>query len=277
MNVKISGGSSGIYANQDTCTGLVTYLQHEDLDRLKAGHPLELFFDQTRDDIRGQEVIKRIDSNRAQLGKNDAKFYSVIFSPSVRELQHLSEGSQAERSRKLKAYIREEAMQEYAAGFSKGLKADDILYFGKIHYERGEKTEDQLHIHLIVSRKDITNKKKLSPMTNHRGTEKGAVKGGFNRERFVAGVESRFDQSTGYDRDVQDSFAYYQAMKNGDMETIKEFALLRVQQENKRNQKASQKPVQEIKQQAGQEIKLDRRRKSVTDSLPGNLLRRSLH
>ena len=254
MNVKIAGGSKGVYANQGSCTGLVNYLQHEDLELLKAGKKQELFFDQARDNIRGLEVIKRIDANRAQLGKADAKYYSVIFSPSVKELQHLSSGKPAEQSEKLKAYIRKEAMSEYATGFGKGLTADDILYFGKIHYERGNKgQENQLHVHLIVSRKDMGNKKKLSPMTNHRGTEKGAVKGGFNREAFVSGIENRFDKSTGYARDLSESFAYCKSVKSGDLSDLLEQVELRVAQEKKIAQEVQKPDIKQQKEEVQQE------------------------
>ena len=38
-----------------------------------------------------------------------------------------------------------------------------------------------MHCLLIVSRKDQTNKKKLSPLTNHKDTKKGTVMGDFDR------------------------------------------------------------------------------------------------
>lgn len=249
MNVKIAGGSKG-----GSCSALVNYLQHEDLELLNAGKKQELFFDHLRDNIRGQEVIKMIDANRAQLGKEDAKFYSVIFSPSVKELQYLSSGNPEAQSEKLKAYVRREAMEEYASGFGKGLTADNILYFGKVHYERGRKgQEDQLHVHLIVSRKDKANKKKLSPMTNHRGTSKGAVRGGFNREAFVSGVENRFDKSTGYTRDVSESFAYCKSLKSGDLSEVLKQVELRVQSENKTSQEAEKPALKQQKEAVQQE------------------------
>lgn len=248
MNVKIAGGSKGVYANQGSCTGLVNYLQHEDLERLKQGEHPEFFFNQTKDDIRGQEVIKKIDSNKAQLSKSDAKYYSVILSPSVKELQHLS-GDSKERSESIKAFIRNQVIPQYASGFGKGLTAHDILYFGKIHYERGKKTEDQVHVHLLVSRKDMANKKKLSPMTNHRGTSTGAVKGGFNREEFVGAVEAGFDKSTGYDRDITESFRYCQAMQSGDLNNMHHHISLRAEQEAARKEQSEIKPQVQIQQE----------------------------
>ena len=45
--------------------------------------------------------------------------------------------------------------------------------------------ELNMHCHLIVSRKDQSNKKKLSPLTNHKNTKKGKVIGGFDRVNLV--------------------------------------------------------------------------------------------
>lgn len=252
MHIKITGGSKGVYANQASCTGLVNYLQHEDLDRLKKGQSPEFFFDQERDQVRGQEVVRRIDANKGQLGKADAKFYSVILSPSVKELQHLG-ASREEQSARLKAYIREEVLPAYAAGFDKGLGAGDILYYGKVHYERGEKTDDQLHVHLVISRKDQSNTKKLSPMTNHRGTTSGAVKGGFNREAFVGAVESGFDRGTGYQRDISESFAYLHGLKSGDISAVRDLAMKRVAQEKKARQEAQKIDPKQQKEERVQE------------------------
>lgn len=44
MNIKIQGGGSGTYANTGSCTGVTTYLQHEDLERMKNGREVQPFF-----------------------------------------------------------------------------------------------------------------------------------------------------------------------------------------------------------------------------------------
>lgn len=49
MNIKIQGGEKGTYANAGSCQGVVSYLQHEDLERIKAGEREEPFFNQYRD------------------------------------------------------------------------------------------------------------------------------------------------------------------------------------------------------------------------------------
>ena len=72
-----------------------------------------------------------------------------------------------------------------------------------------------MHCHLIVSRKDQSNKKKLSPLTNHKNTKKGAIKGGFDRTNLFQQAEIGFDKLFDYQRDLQETFTYCNTMKNG--------------------------------------------------------------
>ena len=135
MNIKIQGGGSGTYANTGSCTGVTTYLQHEDLERMKNGREVQPFFNNSRDYISAKEVTFKIDNNKAKLSRNDAKFYVITVSPSSRELEKMgkTEKEQAEAMRK---YVRDDVMQHYAEGFGKGLNKEDIEYYGKIHFER---------------------------------------------------------------------------------------------------------------------------------------------
>lgn len=75
-----------------------------------------------------------------------------------------------------------------------------------------------MHCHLIVSRKDQSNKKKLSPLTNHKITKKGAIKGGFDRTNLFQQAETGFDKLFGHPRELQETFAYSNTMKNGSIE-----------------------------------------------------------
>jgi hypothetical protein len=68
---------------------------------------------------------------------------------------------------------------------------------------------------LIVSRKDQTNKKKLSPLTNHENTKKGTVTGGFDRVNLFQQAERGFDKLFGYNRQFFKSLEYANTMKNG--------------------------------------------------------------
>ena len=107
-------------------------------------------------------------------------------------------------------------MSSYAENFNKDLNADEIKFFGKIHFKR-DRSENKLnmHCHLIVSRKDQSNKKKLSPLTNHRNTKKGAIKGGFDRKTLFQQAETGFDKLFGYNRQLSETFEYCNTMKNG--------------------------------------------------------------
>lgn len=90
---------------------------------------------------------------------------------------------------------------------------------------------NDMHAHIIVSRKDRANKVKLSPKTNHRETVRGAVKGGFDRTEFFRKCELRFDILMDYHREVKESFDYLNAVKNGTPAEIRQQAIKAVQQE----------------------------------------------
>ena len=116
----------------------------------------------------------------------------------------------------LRRYIRQDVMRNYAEGFGKGLKSDDVEYYAKIHFNRDGESDSDMHAHIIVSRKDRSNTRKLSPKTNHTGKKNcGNVKGGFDRTDFFRKCESSFDRRMGFDREPEESFDYLNAVKNG--------------------------------------------------------------
>jgi len=172
----------------------------------------------TEDSVYKPHVIKDIDSNIGQLLKTDAKFYAIHISPSEKELMKMgrTEKDQAESMRR---YVREVFIPAYASNFNKGLSADDIKFYGKIHFERERSVNASfLHCHLVVSRKDQSNKIKISPLTNHRNTKKGAIKGGFDRVWLFQEVEKGFDKLFAYQRGLTETFSYCNTMKNGTIE-----------------------------------------------------------
>ena len=116
----------------------------------------------------------------------------------------------------MRRYIREVFIPEYAKNFNKGLSAEDIKFYGKIHFDRDRSvnTKNNMHCHIIVSRKDQANKIKLSPLTNHRNTKKGAIKGRFDRTNLFQQVEEGFDELFAYLRPISESFEYYNTIKN---------------------------------------------------------------
>lgn len=215
MNVKIQGGGNGTYANTGSCVPVTNYLQHEDLERMKKGEEVQPFFNQFRDYVSAKEVTFKIDNNKAKLSRTDAKFYVITVSPSEKELRSMGRTPQ-ERAEALRRYIRQDVMRNYAEGFGKGLKSDDVEYYAKIHFNRDGDSESDMHAHIIVSRKDRSNTKKLSPKTNHTGKKNcGNVKGGFDRTDFFRKCENSFDRRMGFDREPEESFDYLNAVKNG--------------------------------------------------------------
>jgi ribosomal protein S15P/S13E len=215
MNIDFPPPSNGTYNNAGSSRRLADYLEHEDLERMEQGIYTEGFFNLTDDNIYKSQVIKDIDSNIGQLLKTDAKFYAIHVSPSEKELRAIG-STEAEQAETMKRYIREVIIPEYAKNFNKGLSAEDIKFYGKIHFDRdGSDNELNMHCHLIVSRKDQTNKKKLSPLTNHKNTKKGAITGGFDRTNLFRQAEQGFDKLFNYNRPLSESFEYYNTMKNG--------------------------------------------------------------
>jgi hypothetical protein len=215
MNIDFPPPSKGTYNNAGSSRRLADYLEHEDLERMEQGIYTEGFFNLTDDNIYKSQIIKDIDSNIGQLLKTDAKFYAIHVSPSEKELRAMGKTEQ-EQAEAMKRYIRKVVIPEYAKNFNKGLSAEDIKFYGKIHFDRNRSNNElNMHCHLIVSRKDQSNKKKLSPLTNHKNTKKGAIKGGFDRTNLFKQAEKGFDKLFSYDRKLSESFEYYNTMKNG--------------------------------------------------------------
>lgn len=219
MNIDFPPPSKRTYNNAGSSRRLAAYLEHEDLERMEKGVYTEGFFNFTEDNLYKSQVIKDIDNNKSQLLKTDAKFYAIHISPSARELQAMGE-TELERAEAMRKYIRKIFIPEYAKNFNKGLSAEDIKFYGKIHFnrDRSDNNEQNMHCHIIVSRKDQSNKIKLSPLTNHRNTKQGIIKGGFDRVNLFEQAEKGFDELFNYGRTLDESFEYYNTMKNGKIE-----------------------------------------------------------
>ena len=218
MHIDFAPPSGGTYNNAGSSRQLLSYMDHEDLERMEKGVYTEGFFNLTEDNAYKSTVIKDIDTNIGQLLKTDAKFFAIHVSPSENELRTMGNTEQ-EKAEAMKRYIREVFIPEYAKNFNKELSASDIKFYGKIHFDRSRSDNElNMHCHLIVSRKDQTNKKKLSPLTNHKNTKKGTVTGGFDRVNLFQQAEQGFDKLFGYNRQLSESFEYANAMKNGSID-----------------------------------------------------------
>ena len=214
MHIDFAPPSNGTYNNTGSSRQLANYMEHEDLERMEKGIYTEGFFNLTDDNIYKSKVIKDIDTNIGQLLKTDAKFYAIQISPSEKELRAMGNTEQ-EQAEAMKCYIREVFIPEYAKNFNKELSEADIKFYGKIHFDRSRSDNElNMHCHLIVSRKDQTNKKKLSPLTNHKNTKNGIIKGGFDRVNLFQQIEQGFDKLFSYNRQKIEAFDYQNTMKN---------------------------------------------------------------
>ena len=215
MHIDFTPPTNGTYNNSGSSRRLANYLEHEDLERMEKGIYTEGFFNLTDDNIYKSKVIKDIDANIGQLLKTDAKFYAIHVSPSKKEIQAMGNTEQ-EQAEAMKRYIREVFIPEYAKNFNKELSATEIKFYGKIHFDRSRSNNElNIHCHLIVSRKDQVNKKKLSPLTNHKNTKNGIIKGGFDRVNLFLQLEQGFDKLFNYNRQPKESFTYRNTMTNG--------------------------------------------------------------
>ena len=219
MNVKIqSQGIAGGH-NSGSCGGYASYLEHENIEKAEAGmHDQQIpFFNPFGAPVDRLVVVKSLDRNTTQLHRDDAKFYSVILSFSEDEVKSMG-GSRNEVLTSVHNVV-ERTMDQYAKNFHcDGVNSHaDLKYYYIIHEYRSG-FEPGLHVHVIVSRKDATNRFKLSPMTNHRGGSSGVIKRGFDRDSFYRECERIFDKMTGFDRSLEKSYDYFNTMKHGSIE-----------------------------------------------------------
>lgn len=225
MNLKISGQSTKTnYKNNDTSAGAVHYDEH-DLQNF-LGEALELgaqekqmqFFDMEGHVVTAAEVIDKIDRHHLGLHKDEAKFYCIMLDPSDPEIAAMG-ADLTERLANGQQYVFD-IMDAYAKNFHRNGIDDrhNLTAYAITNLYKGKEKKDQLHWHIIVAKKDASNKYKLSPLTNHRNTTKGVVKGGFDRIAFDKECERLFDEKFGYKRSVEESFDYCLAQKKGSPE-----------------------------------------------------------
>jgi len=223
--------------NKGSSSSLMHYLDKE--NRAAQQEQPELWFNQERGNINSFDAVQALDSNVAKLMRTEAKFFLINISPSQKEIAWLKE-QYGERGAKqqLKAYAAK-MMDEYALNFKRpGINSSkDLLWFGKLenyrHYgpkdpevkqglkKRGErKPGEQMHIQIVVSRKDITNKVKLSPMNNSKGRNAAHSQkmGQFDRSAFKQSGERVFDQQFNFERGFADTFRYANEQKKGTLE-----------------------------------------------------------
>ena len=257
MHINISKSETG--NNKGSSGQLVSYLEKENRLLYEQNPKLEpeYWFNQESQRIQPYQVRYDIDHNTDRLSKDEAKFFLVNISPSENELLFLKEEFGEEGAKQQLKQYANQVMGEYARNFKKdqvqGNK--DILYFGKLEnhryythkdeeikqglVKRGEqKPGEQMHIQIIVSRKDITDTIRLSPMNNSRGKNAAhSLKvGQFDRVAFKQAAEGTFDQTFDYDRELKETFIYANTLKHGDYEQKLELKNLEKQEQAQKRQ-----------------------------------------
>jgi len=257
--------------NKGSSSGLVHYLEKE--NRMDLKKPPEQWFNQMQNKISSDKARQAIDNNIAKLSKPDSKFFLINISPSQKEIAFLKEKYGEDGAKEqLKAYATS-VMDEYARNFKRpGIESGkDLLWFGKVenhrYYshkdpevkqgirKRGERKDgEQMHIQIIVSRKDATNKIKLSPMNKSRGTnaEHSKKMGQFDRSAFKSSGERIFDEKFSFERGFTETFRYANTQKKGNLE--ERMAL----HAEKKSQEEAQKlrPSEKLQQAPGKKSEL---------------------
>jgi hypothetical protein len=246
MYINISDSKEA--ANKGSSSGLVHYLEKENrLDKLKAP---EYWFNGQAINIDPYDVMRTIDNNVAKLSKADAKFFLINISPSQKEIAFLrAQYGDDGVKEQLKGFA-VRVMDAYAQNFKReGIGSqEDLVWFAKLenyrYYtfndpevkqgikKRGDcKEGEQLHVQVIVSRKDATNTIKLSPMNTSRGKNEQHSKkmGQFDRVAFKQSGESLFDSLFEFDRDLKDTMAYANTQKNGSLKEKLEMQTLELE------------------------------------------------
>jgi len=235
MFTNITDSETG--SNKASSGQLVHYLDKE--NRLFSEMEKQLWFNGKGDGIEAYDVRSALDGNVARLSRTDSKFFLVNLSPSQKEIDFLvREYGEDEATECLKDFA-VAMMDEYAKNFKRpGIESnEDLLWFGKLEHHRYYSFRDaevksgavkagslkpgsNWHVQVIVSRKDITNSIKLSPMNKSKG--KNALHsmklGQFDRSAFKKSGERTFDRMFGFERGLKESFEYANVQKNGSLQ-----------------------------------------------------------
>jgi hypothetical protein len=249
MFINISDSKEA--ANKGNSSVLVHYLEKE--NRLDNKNEPEYWFNGREINIDPYDVMKTIDNNIAKLCKADAKFFLVNISPSQKEIAFLREqyGDDGVKDQLKGFAVR--VMDAYAQNFKReGVNShEDLVWFAKLENYRyynyndpevklglkkrgGRKEGEQLHVQVIVSRKDATNTIKLSPMNTSRGKNEEHSKkmGQFDRVAFKQCGETLFDELFEFDRQLKDTMAYANTQKNGSLNERLEMNAMELSERN---------------------------------------------
>lgn len=190
INPKTNGQK--VYNNSGSTRRLTNYLSQEAKEN---GWPV-VFFDGSGEKT-VEQVVAMLDNNYKGLRKDEAKFYSLVLSPSSLELAYSGADP-----KDLKKYT-QNVMDDYAKNFTlkngKELSEPSLVWAATIHHTRKNRGTDegvqgewkdglQTHIHIIVSARDADQKITLNPLSTPDR---------FNRVQFQAKVMAQMETQFG--------------------------------------------------------------------------------
>lgn len=220
--------------NKGSCLTLAQYLEKENAGK-EPGDKMA-FFNHRYDNVARSTAVAQIDNNHKNLSKSDNKFFMVSVNPSHHEMQHLikvttgregiTDFTQLTRKEQERVFVEmrnytRKVMDVYAQNFDRPNVRDggDLVYFAKIETMRkwhpwdrevrsGQAKAGELkpglnvHVHVCVSRNDVTQTTKLSPESRSRGGKQQlngkAVQQGFNHEAFKEKSGAAFRSTYNY-------------------------------------------------------------------------------
>lgn len=202
MYVKIINPATNgrkVYANNASAQRTVNYLSKEAKENEKEP---AFFGSPDKGTYTPTEVVALIDNNHKGLGKDAAKFYSLVLSPSADEAAEMAGNSKA-----LQQYT-QQVMEAYAKNFKlkngQELGEKDLVWAAAIHEDRKHRGTDdgkqgdskagwQTHLHVIVSARDADQKVTLNPLGKADR---------FNRVHFQAQAGALLDERLGRSLEV---------------------------------------------------------------------------
>ena len=223
--------SKGKLASSGSSSAFVNYLGKEDEIHIEQGEQPEQWFSNGRDECHPAEVRSAIDSDHQGIGRDEGKFATGSINPTEEEWKALGK-TETERLENFKSWIQKDFNQEFADNFKKldkagkevTIKPENVKMYYKVEHDRYYTGRDEqvrqglkiqheakvgfnVHCHFIVGRKTADGRNRISPTTNNRKE--------FDRDRLTLRTEQSFDQKTGYDRPLKESYQYMNTMKNG--------------------------------------------------------------
>ena len=207
----------------------------------------EYFFSHSTDSLNLEEAVDYIDSNsKKRLLHTEAKWYAPIYALSEDESKFIAKkicDREVENYHDLLEHekiaydnyvimLAKNFQNEMAKNFQKsdmGIESGkDLFYIGVVENKRKYSIEEKkciwnleevgesksgfnTHIHIIQSRLANNGKySKISPMAKSKTAVDSPLAGrkGFNRVVFSETIEKTFDNITGYNRNIEQTFAY---------------------------------------------------------------------